>query len=217
MRKKLDKRNRSLLSSRQLRLAERGHVSLTLTVPEQAREPLRMLAQRLRAGEALADILSTMLPERVSAPLRTEEDQGVEHPAQGAGTSADPAGESAAAPVEGQSLAGQLGETQVPADPGVDQAAELAVQISRQREEMAHLEAETSRLKHALDETQTERREADARAQAQSRRADELIEKLDRAQAALMQARNAAREDRHYLLDIRTLPNWLRWWVERYR
>jgi molecular chaperone GrpE (heat shock protein) len=217
VRKKLDKRNRSLVSSRQLRLAERGHVSLTLTIPEQAREPLRLLAQRLRAGEALADILSTMLSERVSAPLRTEEDQGVEHSAQGAGTSADPAGESAAAPIEGQSPEGQLGKAQAPQEQRTDQGTDLAVQISRQREEMAHLEAETSRLKHALDETQTERREADARAQAQSRRADELIEKLDRAQAALMQARNAAREDRHYLLDIRMLPGWLRWWVERYR
>jgi hypothetical protein len=180
--KKLDK-NRTLLSSRRLRLAERGHVSLTLIVPEQAREPLRLLAQRLRAGDGLSDALSALLPEKVPAPLQAE---------QGA--------------VVGSSAF--LDET------GTETGTETSAE---QRDDTARIDAEISRLKDVLDRTQAECREADARAQAQSRRADELLEKLDRAQAALMQSRNAAREDRHYLIDIRTLPGWLRWWVERYR
>jgi hypothetical protein len=79
------------------------------------------------------------------------------------------------------------------------------------------LRAEIARLDQVLSAAQAARQQAELRAQAQGRRADELLEKLDRTQSALMQARNAEREDRHFLVDIRRLPGWLRWWVERYR
>jgi hypothetical protein len=53
----LKEQNRTRVARHRARLAERGVVQVTLTIPAEARQPLQGIARRLRAGEVLAGLL----------------------------------------------------------------------------------------------------------------------------------------------------------------